>query len=100
MVFIYEILKIIFFTRFFKKSQSFYKKNSKFLNNQLFKNNNNFFKLRNVSLIVYQSILIIMYGSHIIYQHILIIMYGPHIIDNLNLFINNIENIFNGKIVL
>ena len=41
-----------------------------------------------------------MYGSHIIYQHVLIIMYGSHIIDNLNLFINNIENIFKGKIVL
>ena len=31
MIFIYEILKIIFFTMFFKKSQ-FFKKNNKFLN--------------------------------------------------------------------
>ena len=26
-------------------------------------------------------------------------MYGPYIIDNLNLFINNIENIFKSKII-
>ena len=60
------------------------KKNSKFLNSQLFKSDNNFFKLRNVPLIVY--------------QHVLIITYGPHIIDNS--FINNIEKIFKSKIVL
>ena len=47
-----------------------------------------------------QSVLIIMYEPHIIYQPVLIIMYRPHIINNLNLFLNNIENIFKGKIVL
>ena len=35
MIFIYEILKIIFFTRLFKKSQFFLIKNSKFLNSHL-----------------------------------------------------------------
>ena len=83
MVFIYEILKIIFFTRFFKKSQFFFLKN-KFLNSKLFKSDNNFFKLKNVPLIAYQPILIIMYESHIIYQSILIIICRFHIIDNLN----------------
>ena len=47
-----------------------------------------------------QYVLIIMYEPHIIYQPVLIIMYRPHIINNLNLFLNNIENIFKGKIVL
>ena len=100
MVFIYETLKIIFFTRFFNKISIFLKKNSKFLNSELFKSDNNFFKLRNIPLIVYQPVLIIMYEPHIIYQLVLIIMYGPYIIDNFNLFINNIKNIFNDKIVL
>ena len=52
----------------------------------MFKSDNNFFKLKNVLLIAY--------------QHVLIIMYEPHIIDNLNLFINNIKNILKRKIVL
>ena len=46
--------------------------------------NNNFFKVRNVLFITYQPVLIIMYALHII--------------DNLNLFINNIENIFRVKL--
>ena len=35
MVFIYKILKIIFFTRFFKKSQFFYKKKKQFFKHSL-----------------------------------------------------------------
>ena len=101
MVFIYEILKIIFFVRFFKKSQFFFQKNSKFLNSQLFKGDNNFFKLRNIPLMIYQPVLIIINEPHIIYQLVLIIIYRSHIIDNLNLFINNIKkNIFKDKIIL
>ena len=41
MVFIYKILKIIFFTRFFKKSQFFFKKKQFFI----------FWSMRNIMLI-------------------------------------------------
>ena len=52
----------------------------------MFKSDNNFFKAKNVPLIAYQPVLIIIYEFHVV--------------DNLNLFINNIENIFKGKIVI
>ena len=83
MIFIYEILKLFFLQGSLKNLIFFEKKKNKFLNSQLFKSDINFFKLRNVPLIGYQLVFII--------------MYVPHIIDNLNLFINNIENIFKGK---
>ena len=54
MVFIYEILKIIFFTRFFKKSQFFEKKNYKILNDHLIVHKwiETFLDLRNILLII------------------------------------------------
>ena len=65
MIFIYEILKIIFFTRFFKKSQFFLKKRKEKITNFIqsldcLKVNNNFFKSEKC------TVFIIMYEPHII----------------------------------
>ena len=85
MIFIYEILKIILFTRFFKKSQFFEKKNIANFKQSFdcSKVNNNFFEYKKCT---------------IDYLYLSSCM-SPTLLTISNLFINNIENIFKGKII-